>query len=211
MEKYKICPTCGTKNPPTMIECVKCETDLTGIPIGEAAISSDVEDHSAAYDVVSQNGSAKMVRICECGTKNPVSARKCGGCGEDISDIMPIPDTDPGAQRQIHYILSSLDGGFSYEMNQNLTVVGRENAMKEYLTAKAFVSRRHAEFLIEADRLWIKNHSGTNGTYVNNEIIRDNEYFELHDGDVIGLGGKELNGSLQEEAAYFRVGIGTCI
>lgn len=30
MEKYKICPTCGKKNPPYKTEC-ECETDLIGV------------------------------------------------------------------------------------------------------------------------------------------------------------------------------------
>ncbi len=211
MEKYKICPTCGTKNLPTMLECIKCETDLTGVQIGEAIKDSDIKDQDIVKTDVSQNDAVKMVRICECGTKNPASARKCTDCGEDISDIIPVQDADTAEQEKIHYILSSVDGGYAYELNTNLTVVGRENVMKEYLAAKAFVSRKHAEFLIEANKLWVKNHSNTNHTYVNNEKIKDNNYFGLHDGDIIGLGGKEINGSLQDEAAYFRVRIGKCI
>ena len=31
MNKYKICPSCGTKNPPTVLECITCETDLTAV------------------------------------------------------------------------------------------------------------------------------------------------------------------------------------
>ena len=31
MNKYKICPSCGTKNPPTVLECIICETDLTAV------------------------------------------------------------------------------------------------------------------------------------------------------------------------------------
>ena len=211
MEKYKICPTCGTKNAPTMIECIKCETDLTSVPIGEVIVESNSEKLVPGGKESSANESVKMVRICECGTKNPASARKCAACGEDISDIIPVQDTELSEQDKLHFILSSLDGGYAFELNQNLTVVGRENVMKEYLLSKSFVSRKHAEFLIEADKLWVKNYSNTNHTYVNNEMIRDNEYFELHDGDVIGFGGKEINGSLQDEAAYFRVRIGTCI
>ena len=34
---------------------------------------------------------------------------------------------------------------------------------------------------------------------------------ELKDGDEIGLGGNEQNGSRQAEAAYFLVRIGTCM
>lgn len=204
MEKYKICPTCKTKNPPTMIECIKCETDLTSVPIGEELIESIKEDSAERRKTTSQ---VQMVRMCECGAKNIPSARKCSECGEDISDVIPIQDSD-GIN---HFILSSLDGEYAFELNSNLTIVGRENVMKDYLSRKSFVSRKHAEFLLEVDKLWIKNLSATNHTYVNNELIRDNEFVELHDGDVVGLGGKEVNGKMQDEAAYFRVRIGTCI
>lgn len=210
MEKYKVCPTCGTKNPPTMIECIKCETDLTSVPIGEAKAEVNNDSADKLQDDT-HSEAIKMVRICECGSKNPASVRKCSECGEDISDIIPVQDVETDAKDKVHFVLSSLDGGYAFELSQNLTVVGRENVMKDYLAAKSFVSRKHAEFLIEADKIWVKNHSTTNHTYVNNEMIRDNEYFELHDGDVIGLGGKEINGSIQEEAAYFRMRIGTCI
>ena len=33
MEKYKICPSCKTKNPPALFECMSCEADLTGVKI----------------------------------------------------------------------------------------------------------------------------------------------------------------------------------
>lgn len=31
MEKFKICPVCGMRNKPNMIECLGCETDLTSV------------------------------------------------------------------------------------------------------------------------------------------------------------------------------------
>ena len=31
MEKFKICPVCGMHNKPNMIECLRCETDLTSV------------------------------------------------------------------------------------------------------------------------------------------------------------------------------------
>ena len=211
MERYKICPICGTKNPPTMIECINCETDLTGVSIGESAKEFDIETVSKQEADSMQSSTVKMVRVCECGAKNLVSARKCLKCGEDISDIIPVQDTESDNQEKLHYIFSSLDGDYAYELSTNLTIIGRENEMKDYLASKAFVSRKHAELLIEVDKLWIKNYSNTNHTFVNDVMIKDNEYVELHDGDIIGLGGKNVNGSLQDQAAYFLVRIGTCI
>lgn len=56
MEKYKICPTCGIQNPPTMLECIECETDLTGVPIGEV-----LKDDGSK----NQNAEQKIRHLCE--------------------------------------------------------------------------------------------------------------------------------------------------
>jgi hypothetical protein len=45
---------------------------------------------------------------------------------------------------------------------------------------------------------------------VNNEMISGDIPVKLSDGDEIGLGGNEQNGSRQAEAAYFYVRIGSC-
>ena len=83
LEKYKICPACGKKNYPGLIECIDCEQDLTSV-----RITDDETEKSAASGGV-------LVRICDnCGTKNPSNARNCGGCGEEIADIIPTPDTE---------------------------------------------------------------------------------------------------------------------
>ena len=81
LEKYKICPLCGKKNYPGLIECIDCEQDLT-----QVRITDDESEKNAISGSV-------LVRICDaCGTKNPPNARKCVGCGEEIFDITPIPD-----------------------------------------------------------------------------------------------------------------------
>ena len=59
------------------------------------------------------------------------------------------------------------------------------------------------------NELFIENLSNTNFTYVNNKKIL--EKTKLQDGDEIGLGGTNLNGKCQEQAAYFLVRIGQCI
>ena len=111
--------------------------------------------------------------------------------------IVPTPDCAPTVQR---YMLSSLDGTFVYEINEGTTIIGRENEMREYLSSKLYVSRKHAalELNLAAGILTIKNCNTTNYTFVNNTLIS-------------GMGGNEQNGSRQSEAAYFLVRIGSCI
>lgn len=207
MEKYKVCPVCGTHNNPLFLECSGCEADLQNVPVVDesverAAVQSDSKPAEATT-------TTPMVRVCDCGTKNPVQARRCSACGEEISMIVPTPDTPPVAQQ---YLLSSLDGAFAYEIREGSTVIGRENEMCEYLTSKPYVSRKHA--ILDLDTasatLTIKNCNTTNYTFVNNEMISGDMPVKLSDGDEIGLGGNNQNGLRQPEAAYFYVRIGSC-
>ena len=209
MEKYKVCPVCGTHNNPLFLECSDCETDLQNVPVVDEEMERIAEQQNSEA-AAEPSPTAPMVRVCDCGTKNPVQARRCSACGEDISMIVPTPDCAPAVQR---YIFSSLDGAFAYEINEGSTIVGRENQMREYLSSKPYVSRKHAELNLDiaAGVLSIKNCNTTNYTFVNNTMISGDASVELKDGDEVGLGGNEQNGSRQPEAAYFRVRIGSCM
>lgn len=194
MEKFKICPVCGMHNKPNMIECIGCETDLTSVK------ATDEETEQAkitAQKNTSENVEEKYVRICDCGCINSATAKKCVECGEDISDIAPILQSENNTCK---YVMTSLDGEYAYEIKDGTAILGRENEMKEYLADKAYVSRQHAKIMKEDDKVYIENLSNTNFTFVNNQKIA--EKTELHVDDEIGLGGNETNGSRQSGAAY---------
>ncbi|MBE5837975.1 FHA domain-containing protein [Butyrivibrio sp.] len=224
MAKYRICPNCGAKNRPSLLFCEKCGSDsLEYEKIIDDSVEAKVADLShettATNDV---SNAVKMVRICDCGTHNPVNVRKCSNCGEDISFITPVNELEQSGNQsssvvsqeqgeEVRFILSTLDGEYAYEITENITVVGRECSMNQYLASKKYVSRRHAELLRENGKVYIKNLSSTNYTYVNNEKIEDQKYVELKDGDELGLGGKVVNDERQNDAAYFMVRVGTCM
>lgn len=194
MEKFKICPVCGMHNKPNMIECIGCETDLTSVK------ATDEETEQAkitAQKNTSENVEEKYVRICDCGCINSATAKKCVECGEDISDIAPILQSENNTCK---YVMTSLDGEYAYEIKDGTAILGRENEMKEYLADKAYVSRQHAKIMKDDDMIYIENLSNTNFTFVNNQKIA--EKTELHVDDEIGLGGNETNGSRQSGAAY---------
>ena len=209
MEKYKVCPVCGTHNNPLFLECSDCETDLQNVLVVDEEMERVAEQHNSDC-AVEPSHTAPMVRVCDCGVKNPVQARRCSACGEDISMIVPTPDCAPAVQR---YMFSSLDGDFACEIKEGVTIIGRENEMREYLSSKLYVSRKHAELNLDvaAGILSIKNCNTTNYTFVNNTMISGDASVELKDGDEVGLGGNEQNGSRQPEAAYFLVRIGSCM
>lgn len=199
MEKYKVCPCCGTKNEPVLLECIQCASDLTGEKI------TDDETEKARLIQEPLTGNTRLIRLCDCGTINAANARKCISCGEDISDILPTPERE----NTISFVLSSLDGNYAFRLVSDETVIGRENAMQDYLKDKTYVSRAQCKLTIECGDLFIENLSGTNFTFVNNQKI--SKIQKLTDGDEIGLGGVNKNGTRQELAAYFLVRIGTCI
>lgn len=194
MEKFKICPVCGMHNKPNMIECLGCETDLTSVK------ATDEETEKAKSDVQESEVSKpqeEYVRICDCGAVNSATAKKCAECGEDISDIAPTLNEQ---RSECALVMASVDGTYVFEIKEGEVVIGREHEMKEYLMNKPYVSRQHAKLIREANRVFIENLSGTNYTFVNNQRIA--ERTELKFDDEIGLGGNEVNGKRQDEAAY---------
>ena len=194
MEKFKIRPVCGMHNKPNMIECIGCETDLTSVKATDEATE---QAKITAQENTSENVEEKYVRICDCGCINSATAKKCIECGEDISDIAPILQSENNTCK---YVMTSLDGEYAYEIKDGTAILGRENEMKEYLADKAYVSRQHAKIMKDDDKVYIENLSNTNFTFVNNQKIV--EKTELHVDDEIGLGGNETNGSRQSGAAY---------
>lgn len=202
MNKYKICPECHEKNEPYLMDCAFCEADLTGVQITDEETEKMVQQNDSAQ----VSPVAKLIRLCDCGAKNPANARKCSACHEDISDITPMPDTEESPSPT--FILSSMDGQYTYKVTADEMTVGRESVMHEYLNNKSYVSRTHAKLTVKENELWIENLSGTNYTFVNNQKIT--EKTKLTDGDEIGIGGMNINGSRQEQAAYFLVRIDSC-
>ena len=209
MDKYKICPSCHAKNDPVLFECAYCETDLTRVAITDENTDLMLEDTKSQH-----TDTPVMVRICDCGTKNPANARKCSACGEDISDILPTPDITSAVEPDptpaaYEFVVSSLDGQYAYKLTEPEVTIGREQVMSDYLSSKMYVSRIHAKLLIENNELYIENLSHTNFTFLNNQRIT--ERTKLEDGDELGLGGIHVNGVGQEQAAYFLVRICPCM
>lgn len=199
LAKYKVCPECGKHNPPSLLECRYCESDLTGIRVvdSETEQKQDAKDQQPVAPVVSE-----LVRICECGAENLPQARKCSVCGEDISDIIPSQKRSQ-VVTELSYELQSVDGSFTVAIDKPVFIIGREVELRDYLADKSYVSRRHAKLTGVAGKLFIENLSGTNKTYLNNEEISDKDPTPISSGDEIGLGGKVVDGCRQEEAAYF--------
>lgn len=197
LAKFKVCPACGEHNPPALLECKKCETDLTGVKVvDEMAISSD------NAPVNNMGVSVSLVKICDCGAVNSPQARKCSSCGEDISDVRAA-ETQRSSQVMIKAVLRSVNNDFTFLLEKTVTIIGREAEMRQYLEAKTYVSRKHAKLTIVNGEIYIENMSSTNHTFVNSTLIPGDAPTLLKNGDEIGFGGKLINGKRQNQAAYF--------
>lgn len=205
LEKYKICPACGEHNPPNLLECRKCEVDLTGIKVMDSAMEQQEaeKEEEPAKPAPPANGTPKLVRVCDCGAHNLPQARKCKDCGEDISDIIPTTVIE-AEDTTFSYTLKAVGDDYSVKLEDSVIIVGRESGLKEYLGSKMYVSRQHAKLTIVEGKVFIENLSNTNHTFINNIEVKGAEPTELKDGDEIGLGGMEINGERQADAAYFR-------
>lgn len=197
MAKYKLCPMCGTQNSPAVLECLQCGNDLMGVRITDDSIAAEAP---AAQPEASGDG--RLVRLCDCGAVNEVSARKCAACGEDISDIIPTPvgtrETVPG------FRLASIDRQCTLQLEPaGEYTIGREHELADYLRSRLYVSRRHARVTVTAEGVFIENLSRANGTYVNNEKVPEATAYALCPGDEIGLGGFVRGNIRQDQAAYF--------
>ena len=113
----------------------------------------------------------------------------------EYAAIINVNDYDVAESTQIS-VMNATD-----TLDKPLVVVGREADLKEYLQSKLYVSRQHARMTVVADKVFIENLSRTNKTYLNNEEIPDGTPTALGNGDEIGLGGKEIDGSRQDKRA----------
>ena len=195
LTKYKVCPECGKHNSPNLFECRYCEADLTSIKVVDSAAEETTSNS------ISEPAETELVRICECGAHNAPQARKCKACNEDISDIIPVR-IDKKEKKVFSYELKSYDGAFSVTIEKPIVIIGRESELKEFLQAKVYVSRQHVRLTVVENKAFIENLSRTNRTFLNNEEIPDATPTAIQNGDEIGLGGKVIDGSRQDSAAY---------
>ena len=199
MSKFKICPSCGEKNPPDALDCANCECDLMSI-----AVTDEEQEAAKKFIQLAPAEKNSFIKICECGATNLPNAVECSACGEDISDIIPTSSVVPAQATQIRFatfVLKSLDGRIDLRVDGEI-IVGRENELKDYLATKHFVSRRHCKFTAENGELFVEDLKSANSTFVNKQRILAKT--KLSKGDEVGLGDAG-NGTRQDNAAYFMV------
>lgn len=206
MERFKICPVCGAHNAPDLPECTECEADLISVATVSAAAAESASATAAtptpapAPAPAPVTPAAEFVRICDCGRRNPVSARKCIACGEPIFDIAPVP-----VVQEARWELAAVPEGCVFAVELPRMIIGRHAALQSFLAPKVYVGREHAELFLEEGTLYVRHLNRTNPTFVNGERVCA-EPVPLSDGDLLMLGGAmSPEGTMQPQAVCFRI------
>ena len=202
MARYKLCPVCSHHCKPNLAACPKCRRNISNLPLLDDEVIQVTNEETPINPEPEESG--ELVRICEiCKTKNKSNARKCANadCGEDISDIEPIPIT---SRRAGTFELVSLDERFRLSITGATHTIGREEEWSEYLAAKPFVSRKHAEITTRGEQAYLTDLGSSNGTFINDKQLEKGAPALLSNNDEIGLGGAKKSGNYQDKAAYFR-------
>ena len=159
MALCKICPTCGTKNPPDEPICIKCMTDLTSVPpvdCEEISIKNSPE-HS---DQTITSGLDLHMLDLESEKTVILTQSKLVLKGHDFEIV--IKDGD---------------------------VVGRHAVGGDFLQRYKTVSRKHAKFTYKDGNWYVQDLNSTNGTYLNGLKLLPMQDFPLKNGDKLSLSG----------------------
>lgn len=135
---------------------------------------------------------ASSARLCpSCGNVVPSEFAFCGGCGTRLDAVKHVdtsrnaitPGPSHGAASAGKMVLIRPDGteGGTHSLAEGENVIGR--GLGSLFDADGYLSPRHAELVLNAAGLVVRDTGSLNGIYVK---LGDEE--ELHDGDVFRIG-----------------------
>jgi pSer/pThr/pTyr-binding forkhead associated (FHA) protein len=96
-----------------------------------------------------------------------------------------IANEENSAVKYVLNVLNQSSRSSSWMLNKGTYTVGRLEE-HEIILDDVTVSRNHAKIIIESDNTKIIDNNSTNGTYINDLLIKD--FTELHSGDQIQIG-----------------------
>jgi pSer/pThr/pTyr-binding forkhead associated (FHA) protein len=134
-----------------------------------------------------------------CKSFNPAGEAFCIECGLLFSSALPEDAFGAPAVRLPCLVEES---GREHYLRAGSNTIGREG---DVLLDDTRVSRRHAEVTISGDSISIRDLGSTNGTFVNDKQLTDEENVALAPGDKVALGGHVLTLSVPGDSGATRV------
>jgi hypothetical protein len=123
-----------------------------------------------------------------CGYINKLGARFCGNCGASLAGRPPARIQVLGPRGVLWERRIAPD--------ENPFVIGRRSLSRQifphidltYSDPSAYVSRRHAQIIADAQGYSLEDLGSENGTYLNSTRLPANQPVLLHNGDIIQVG-----------------------
>jgi len=102
-----------------------------------------------------------------------------------------VVETARSSRKIVGWIISySLDDmGLDFRIYEGNNTIGRDPGNTITIAKDSAISGKHVTILFRMGKYYIKDEMAVNGTFINGELIEIGKPYELHDGDVIGLGG----------------------
>ena len=104
--------------------------------------------------------------------------------GENTNTAQPVPTDITGEKRPYLIIIAGAHVGELHKIGKARTLIGRSPGADIRVVDEG-ISREHAEFLLDGNRVSVRDLGSTNGTYRNGARVADSV---IADGDKISLG-----------------------
>lgn len=206
MNYMRKCPSCSHLNPLSALACEICDIELPPSSLVPAdAISESQSQHTSVNENTNKevNQQEVYLQCSKCNSIYPYGTEKCR-CGHSLLSEAPVFRNNIN-EKPNSYIIRSEDGYATLDIQPGREyTIGGEAELSQYLSMKAYVSRKHASLSYLDGHLRIKHIGHTNPTLVNGIAIEHGKLYPLLCGDKIALGAHEGQGIIAK-AAYFKV------
>jgi hypothetical protein len=194
--EYKICPSCGFKNPLSENFCqnVGCSDYL----FGAETISEPDEKEMNKEEITSSSKFAQLFSSSP--SSKPVSSDKKKVVKQinvkenvhgDNNAVLNVKN-EKEFQKKVPKFIITKDSQLKIEPDSTKKLIGRGgregNKIEAYLSNKLYVSRKHLRIWKTETGIYVCDIGSTNGTYINEKKLKPNEEYTLNVGDVLVLG-----------------------
>lgn len=132
-----------------------------------------------------------MYKICEgCGAENEINELFCIKCTHGSKFIenseLEIVNSKTILEPKFKLLKLQKEDEFCVEIKPN-DIIGREAVLGNYLKNNLKISRFHTKFIFKDNSWFVQDNNSTNGTFINDIKLNNNEERIIKDNDKLRL------------------------